>query len=214
MRRRISAGIVRYAPNPSQLPPVFALVPYVRRKLNPFATLIFGILFGSIFTHWLAVSPPSALPAGPAIEESKLSRTEVAFLLQAGGAEAEKWRGTAPETWTHSPGAAPRELSLPTMAQRRRVLDIMGTLTGKHTRTCLRTAQKPYRLQVYERYSPIVGFQDRKQGFFGRIRHAVKDARKMFEEETEVSRIFATASRDPRKFRGGKGLRPSYEGHK
>lgn len=99
----------------------------------------------------------------------------------------------------------------------------MATLTGHHTRFCLRNAQKAYRRQVYERYEPLVGYEQKskRKGLFQRV--VPKVARRGFfssdDEMTEVEQIFSHSKdgRDAKAVAGTKGRslsRTPYEGHK
>jgi alpha-1,3-mannosyltransferase len=127
------------------------------------------------------------------------------------------WKGSGVvETWTQRQGVHRNLVSLPTLDQRERVFKILSTLTGYHTRYCLRNAQKAYRRQVYERYEPLVGYEQhgKHKGFRGRLKSFVpRIARRSFfgdndDEKTEIEQIFSH-SRD-----GTKALRAGYEGHK
>lgn len=165
----------------------FAL--FVKRKV-PFGSLLIGVLVGL-------------------------------FLAQVlGGNEAivpEKWKGgAAPDLWSLRTGVHRSQVSLPTLEQRARVFEILATLTGHHTRYCLRKAQKAYRRQVYERYEPLVGYERKKsrRGPLGMIKGMVpKVMRRGFfreAESTEVEKIFSSVDRDGHNTH----LRASYEGHK
>lgn len=126
------------------------------------------------------------------------------------------------QTWSQRTAGGHRApVSLPTLDQRARIFELLATLTGHHTRYCLRKAQPAYRRQVYERYEPIVGYERRRtrRSPFGLLKGMVpKIARRgffSFEEETEVEKIFSNANRDGRAKKGhGKGLRKNYDGHK
>lgn len=127
------------------------------------------------------------------------------------------WKGAGVvETWTQRQGVHRNLVSLPTLDQRERVFKILATLTGYHTRYCLRNAQKAYRRQVYERYEPLVGYEQhgKRKGLRGHLKAFVpKIARRSFfgdtdDEKNEIEQIFSH-SRD-----GTKALRAGYEGHK
>lgn len=129
----------------------------------------------------------------------------------------EKWKGgAAPDLWSLRTGVHRSQVSLPTLDQRARVFEILATLTGHHTRYCLRKAQKAYRRQVYERYEPLVGYERKKsrRGPLGMIKGMVpKVMRRGFfreTESTEVEKIFSSVDRDGHNMH----LRASYEGHK
>jgi hypothetical protein len=129
----------------------------------------------------------------------------------------EKWKGgAAPDLWSLRTGVHRSQVSLPTLEQRARVFEILATLTGHHTRYCLRKAQKAYRRQVYERYEPLVGYERKKsrRGPLGMIKGMVpKVMRRGFfreAESTEVEKIFSSVDRDGHNTH----LRASYEGHK
>ncbi|GAA5824305.1 hypothetical protein JCM5353_007014 [Sporobolomyces roseus] len=134
------------------------------------------------------------------------------------------WKGPGPaDMWTQRTGVHRNPVALPTLAQRERVFKIMATLTGHHTRFCLRNAQKAYRRQVYERYEPLVGYEQKskRKGLFQRV--VPKVARRGFfssdDEMTEVEQIFSHSKdgRDAKAVAGTKGRslsRTPYEGHK
>ncbi|KAM0753122.1 family 69 glycosyltransferase [Meredithblackwellia eburnea MCA 4105] len=193
MRRRkhSSTSILRDSLPTTELPLLSYFILYLKRKSSALISLCVGVLVGL-------------------------------FLAQAFGRDVrEQWKGgvQAP-TWSQRTGSHRAQVSLPTLDQRARVFHLLATLTGHHTRFCLRNAQPAYRRQVYERYSPLVGYERRRtrKGAMGLLKGMVpKVARRgffNFEEESEVEKIFSTASRDSRNRKGGKGLRPAYEGHK
>jgi alpha-1,3-mannosyltransferase len=94
------------------------------------------------------------------------------------------------------------------------VFTLLATLTGHHTRFCLRKAQPAYRRQVYERYEPLVGYERKRsrRGLTGALKAMVpKVARRgLFsgaEEQSEVEQIFSHA-------KDHKGMQRNYDGHK
>lgn len=115
------------------------------RKLPTAGTLALGILVGLIFATVFRSSPPTGA------------------------------------TWTggHSNGLRSsaigggsrlsRMVELPTLDQRFRILEIIGSLSAHHTKECTRTPQKPYVEQVHQRYKPLFGFKPQRHGgwFFG-----------------------------------------------
>lgn len=138
---------------------------------------------------------------------------------------SQPWKGGAAPTWAQRSSNHRTQLSLPTLEQRARVFELLATLTGHHTRFCLRKAQKAYRRQVYERYEPLVGYERKKtrQGAMGLISGLVPKAvakRSFFSNagESEIEKIFSTADRqgvaNGRASSRSSRLRPSYEGHK
>ncbi|KWU47204.1 hypothetical protein RHOSPDRAFT_14547 [Rhodotorula sp. JG-1b] len=152
------------------------LLTFLRRKAGSFFSLGVGILVGLF----------------------------IASLL--GGGQVLPWKGSGVvETWTQRQGVHRNLVSLPTLDQRERVFKILSTLTGYHTRYCLRNAQKAYRRQVYERYEPLVGYEQhgKHKGIARRSFFGDND-----DEKTEIEQIFSH-SRD-----GTKALRAGYEGHK
>ncbi|KAI5121932.1 hypothetical protein M0805_000261 [Coniferiporia weirii] len=73
-------------------------------------------------------------------------------------AEKEVWRGGRSSTQHSSYGSSSRQpVALPTLKQRRRVLDLLTSLTPRYTRECTRAAQPLYVAQAIERYQPLVG---------------------------------------------------------
>lgn len=107
-------------------------------------------------------------------------------------------------------GSHKPSVSLPTLDQRKRIFELMATLTGHHTRYCTRKAQRSYRKQVYERYEPLVGYMQRRKrhGALSALSRIIvpKVARRGFfsddADTDEVEKIFATRER------------VNYEGHK
>ncbi|GAA5968843.1 hypothetical protein JCM21900_001795 [Sporobolomyces salmonicolor] len=171
-----------------------AFLLFVKRKAGSFLSLGIGILVGLFIAGLFGSSQPQSVP----------------------------WKGSGPvETWTQRQGVHRNQISLPTLDQRERVFKVLATLTGHHTRYCLRNAQKTYRRQVYERYEPLVGYERKSQrkGIFQRV--VPKLARRRFfssdDDVSEVEQIFSH-SRDGRDASGSGGSalqsRTAYEGHK
>ena len=100
------------------------------------------------------------------------------------------------------------------------MFELLGTLTGHHTRYCLRKAQPAYRRQVYERYEPLVGYERKRHrrgamGVLGKIVPKVAK-RSLFgsnaaadDAQADADQIFSS-EKDTR----NKGLKRNYEGHK
>ncbi|KAK4700171.1 alpha-1,3-mannosyltransferase, partial [Phenoliferia sp. Uapishka_3] len=198
MRRRkhsSTGSILRDSLPSADLPLLTNIVLYIKRKSSALISLLVGVLFGLFLAQ--ALSP--------------------------GDVAGEQWKGgVVAQTWSQRTAGAHRaQVSLPTLDQRARIFQLLATLTGHHTRYCLRKAQPAYRRQVYERYEPIVGYERRRtrRSPFGLLTGIVpKVARRSFfgfDEETEVEKIFSSANREGRNRKAqGKGLRPSYDGHK
>ena len=71
-------------------------------------------------------------------------------------------------SWTDGPIfvsrlSARKQLTLPTTEQRRRVLELLSTLSPHHTAECTRHSQPLYAQQVRERYKSLVGFSETSQ---------------------------------------------------
>lgn len=135
-------------------------------------------------------------------------------LIEQQDSPSEQWKGgAAPPLWAQRTGVHRTHQSLPTIEQRARVFKLLATLTGHHTRFCLRKAQKTYKRQVYERYEPLVGYErkGKRRGAMGLLGGLVpKVARRgYFKEakETEIEQIFS--SNDAKK-----RLRANYDGHR
>ncbi|GAA5902385.1 hypothetical protein JCM5296_003127 [Sporobolomyces johnsonii] len=171
-----------------------AFLLFVKRKAGSFFSLGIGILVGLFIAGLFGGTQPQAVP----------------------------WKGSGPvETWTQRQGVHRNQISLPTLDQRERVFKVLATLTGHHTRYCLRNAQKAYRRQVYERYEPLVGYERKSQrkGILQRV--VPKLARRRFfssdDDVSEVEQIFSH-SREGRDASGSGGSalqsRTVYEGHK
>ncbi|KAI5480624.1 glycosyltransferase family 69 protein [Pseudohyphozyma bogoriensis] len=196
LRRRkhsSTSQLLRDGPSAADLSLLASLLLYIKRKSSSVVSLFIGILVGLLVAQ-------------------ALSRDEVA---------PESWKGgvQAP-TWSQRTGAHRTQLSLPTLEQRARVFQLLATLTGHHTRFCLRNSQPAYRRQVYERYEPLVGYERKRarRGPLGLLTGMVpKVARRGFfgaPEETEVEKIFSSAERQGNKKKKGIGGRLAYEGHK
>ncbi|WAR58832.1 hypothetical protein PtB15_10B171 [Puccinia triticina] len=112
------------------------LASYLKAKLPALISLAVGIIVGLLVA--LLLSSASSSP----------------------GRKQSEWRGGASvPTWTHSRTAATKfAVPVPTLDQRFRVFSLLATLTGHHTQSCTKAAQKPYKRQVYERYEPLLGY--------------------------------------------------------
>ncbi|ORY89452.1 cryptococcal mannosyltransferase 1-domain-containing protein [Leucosporidium creatinivorum] len=188
MRRRkySSISLLRGEATPAEVSG--SLVLFVKRKAGSIFSLLVGVLVGLILAQALSGGSDSAAPA---------------------------WKGgQVVTTWNQRTGAQRPQGSLPTLEQRHRVFTLLATLTGHHTRFCLRKAQPAYRRQVYERYEPLVGYERKRsrRGLTGALKAMVpKVARRgLFsgaEEQSEVEQIFSHA-------KDGKGMQRNYDGHK
>jgi alpha-1,3-mannosyltransferase len=72
------------------------------------------------------------------------------------------------QSWTDKPIyvsrlSARKQLTLPTIEQRRRVLELLSTLSPHHTAECTRSSQPLYVQQVRERYQSLVGLRPTSQ---------------------------------------------------
>ncbi|BGP40150.1 hypothetical protein JCM10449v2_004108 [Rhodotorula kratochvilovae] len=187
-QRRQRSSIALLVDNPVE--GASTLLTFVRRKAGSFFSLGVGILVGLF----------------------------IANLLGGGHTAAVPWKGSAVvETWTQRQGIHRNVVSLPTVEQRERVFRTLSTLTGYHTRYCLRNAQKAYRRQVYERYEPLVGYEQhhKRKGLRGHLQRIVpKIARRGFfadnDDRSEVEQIFSHS----RSGADGKSIQHGYEGHK
>ncbi|KAF8465864.1 capsular associated protein [Russula ochroleuca] len=67
------------------------------------------------------------------------------------------WRGSGHAPIHNSRPTSSRQATPPTLAQRRRVLDILSTLSPHHTRECGRNLNPLYVRQARDRYAPLLG---------------------------------------------------------
>ncbi|ORX40975.1 capsular associated protein [Kockovaella imperatae] len=87
----------------------------------------------------------------------------VATLVRRGGSDGENWQGSgARNLRSHAAlGGSSRlqrsQITLPSLSQRLRILQLMGTLSPHHTKECTRSPQSIYAEQVHDRYAPLVG---------------------------------------------------------
>lgn len=128
------------APSPPMVKPASAW----GRRLPTAGTLALGILVGLIFATIFRSSPPTgtAWTGG-----------------HAGGLRSSAIGGGS---------RLSRMVELPTLDQRFRILEIIGSLSAHHTKECTRTPQKPYVEQVHQRYKPLFGFKPQRHGgWFG-----------------------------------------------
>ncbi|KAI0267348.1 CAP59-like protein [Gloeopeniophorella convolvens] len=98
-----------------------------RRLPTPFAVLL-GVLLGAVLTRFVSFSSGSST----------------------------SWRGSG-HAPIHGSSSSSRQHSPPTLAQRRRVLDILGTLSPHYTRECTRSLNPLYAQQARDRYAPLIG---------------------------------------------------------
>jgi len=129
------------------------------------------------------------------LTQFKLVLQSVAPPSWKGAGSAGSWIGSNQRT----------AISLPTLEQRERIFSLLGTLTGHHTRYCLRKAQPAYRKQVYERYEPLVGYAHKahRRGPISALKRIVPGMvkRRLFDEvkdDKEVEKIFGSPERDAR----------------
>ncbi|KAL5514622.1 hypothetical protein ACEPAG_1938 [Sanghuangporus baumii] len=96
-----------------------------------------------------------------------------ARLFSSYSPEREAWHGGHASTLHSSFGTAPsprQPIVMPTLKQRKRVLDLLTTLTPHYTRECTRGAQPLYVEQALERYSPLIGHQTpSRSSWFGAL---------------------------------------------
>ncbi|KLO09995.1 capsular associated protein [Schizopora paradoxa] len=73
----------------------------------------------------------------------------------------EVWRGGRVPSFQsgtgHTSSSARLPVAFPTLKQRKRVLDLISSLTQHYTKECTRTAQHLYVQQARDRYAPLVG---------------------------------------------------------
>ncbi|KAJ9103096.1 hypothetical protein QFC21_002518 [Naganishia friedmannii] len=115
------------------------------RKLPTAGTLALGILVGLIFATFFRSSPQTG-PTWTGGHSNGLRASAI-----GGGSRLS------------------RMVELPTVTQRFRILEIIGSLSAHHTKECTRTPQKPYVEQVHHRYEPLFGFKPHNhRGWFGK----------------------------------------------
>ncbi|EMD36958.1 glycosyltransferase family 69 protein [Gelatoporia subvermispora B] len=100
------------------------------KRLPTWATLSIGIFVGLLVARFFTWSPTTST-----------------------------WRGGRAPAF-HSPRISTRQpITLPTLEQRLRVLELLTTLSPHYTRECTRAAQGMYKEQAEERYASLVGHQ-------------------------------------------------------
>lgn len=78
------------------------------------------------------------------------------------------WRDNHIPPKSHQQSRQP--VQLPSLEQRRRVLDLLTSLSPYHTKQCTRNAQPLYVQQALERYAPLIGHKTPSSGsWFSRI---------------------------------------------
>lgn len=85
----------------------------------------------------------------------------VANLLTSSPSQTTGWTGGHANLLRPNPISTGSRLSrmieLPSLTQRYRILELIGSLSAHHTKECTRTPQEPYVEQVHKRYEPLVG---------------------------------------------------------
>lgn len=85
----------------------------------------------------------------------------VANLLTSAPSQTTGWTGGHANLLRPNPISTGSRLSrmieLPSLTQRYRILELIGSLSAHHTKECTRTPQDPYVEQVHKRYEPLVG---------------------------------------------------------
>ena len=106
---------------------------YVQRIPTPLAVLV-GIIIGAVLMRLFGFATIST-PTVPT------------------------WRGGRSQVYTSSGSSSGvrHHVSLPTVDQRRRVLDLLTTLSPHYTKECTRHANPLYAQQARERYSSLIG---------------------------------------------------------
>ena len=118
-----------------------------------------------IFPH--SLNPPTAMQ--PARKNSHLPTSIAVFIGILLGAlitlcipssyfssYSTSWRGSG-HAPIHNLHPTSRQATPPTVEQRRRVLDILSTLSPHHTRECTRNLNPLYARQARDRYAPLIG---------------------------------------------------------
>lgn len=67
------------------------------------------------------------------------------------------WRGGGSPSLQNTHSSARHPIALPTLKQRRRVLELLTTLSPHYTKECTRPAQPLYVHQAEDRYAPLIG---------------------------------------------------------
>ncbi|KZS96751.1 hypothetical protein SISNIDRAFT_482545 [Sistotremastrum niveocremeum HHB9708] len=76
----------------------------------------------------------------------------------SGGTTSEPWIGSGSvKSFRPQRVSSSYQMPLPTIDQRKRILDILSSLTAHHTRECTRYSQEAYVNQATERYAPLIG---------------------------------------------------------
>ncbi|TFY81524.1 hypothetical protein EWM64_g2486 [Hericium alpestre] len=103
------------------------LLAFARQIPTPVAIVI-GILIGALLTRSFAPTAPTTA-----------------------------WRGGHAPIYSANRQNTRHPVSIPTLDQRRRVLDLLTSLSPHHTRECTRKASPIYAQQVRDRYAPLIG---------------------------------------------------------
>lgn len=183
-RRKNSSTSVLSAPMSSHLSGETAFS-FIRRKVPALASLLIGVLLGLLVAQ--AFTPAVSTAFIPPIHTVEL----ILSTLQPQARE--KWNANTNLNQFSQRLGLSSQNSLPTLQQRRRVLQLLATLTGHHTRYCLRKAQKPYVKQVYSRYDPLVGYERAKSSHS--ILNNLIPTRKSIQDNQEPDRFNGPASK-------------------
>jgi alpha-1,3-mannosyltransferase len=102
------------------------------RRVPTSIAILFGVLIGAFLTWFIPTSYYSPYSTS--------------------------WRGSGHAPLHNSPRpSSSRQAPPPTIAQRRRVLDLLSTLSPHYTRECTRNLNPLYVQQTRERYAPLIG---------------------------------------------------------
>ncbi len=85
--------------------------------------------------------------------------TRQVYVLTFRQSASSAWRGRHAPVLPSSRSPARTPLTLPTIDQRRRVLDLVTRLSPHYTKECTRPAQPMYKEQAAERYASLIGHQ-------------------------------------------------------
>ncbi|KAM0791408.1 hypothetical protein ACM66B_005869 [Microbotryomycetes sp. NB124-2] len=186
-RRKYSSISLMRGETPSPQDVGNSLALFVKRKAGSVVSLTIGVMVGLV----------------------------IASLLSRGSSPAPSWKGgAATQSWSSRAGTLRPASTLPTLEQRERVFHLLATLTGHHTRYCLRKAQPAYRRQCYERYEPLVGYEH-EHG-----RNGVRNVLKSIVPKLSKRGLFGSSNKDTSSeidqiFKHDRdGKKHNYEGHK
>jgi alpha-1,3-mannosyltransferase len=119
------------------------------KRLPTWLSLSIGVVLGLVFSKVLFSSVSSAV----------LSSSRLDPLIQPAKSPL-TWRGHHSTVYQSPHLASSRTISMPTIEQRFRVLELLTTLSQHHTRECTRHSNPLYAQQARDRYASLIGHNE------------------------------------------------------